>query len=175
MAEAASLIQKDAHGCMQHHVSILSLQINASTNEPCCLTAAGCPSRVTMVLQGHKHHSQVLRAIHKVQPLPLTGLSESQIGQGWRVMQMNAEAVQRQLKETVAAKWDAGGCHDSASLWKMVGLVDFFLPFLPLERPHLARLFHIRLNAAAADLLHSHQADLTWDPAVIAFLCDKVA
>ncbi len=87
---------------------------------------------------------------------------------------MSAEAVQRQLKEVVAAKWDAAGCHDTASLWKMVGLVDFFLPFLPLERPHLHQLFQIRLNATAAALLQSHGANLTWDPAVTTFLCDKV-
>ncbi|KAK9821179.1 hypothetical protein WJX74_005314 [Apatococcus lobatus] len=89
-------------------------------------------------------------------------------------LKLNPEKVQRMLKEIVSQKWDATGCHDHASLWKMVSMVDFFLPFLPLEQSDLRRLFDIRLNAIAADLLQAQQAELTWAPDVIAFLCDKV-
>ena len=89
-------------------------------------------------------------------------------------MQINAEEVQRLLKDIVWKRWDEGGCHDHASLWKMVGLVDFFLPFLPLEQVHLERLFQIRLGAIAASLLHSHRVNLTWAPELIPFLYKKV-
>ncbi|KAK9834222.1 hypothetical protein WJX84_006633 [Apatococcus fuscideae] len=54
-------------------------------------------------------------------------------------LKLNPEKVQRMLKEIVSQKWDATGCHDHASLWKM-----------------------------------AQQAELTWAPDVIAFLCDKV-
>ncbi|KAK9867882.1 hypothetical protein WJX84_011423 [Apatococcus fuscideae] len=87
---------------------------------------------------------------------------------------INAEEVQRLLKDIVWKRWDEGGCHDHASLWKMVGLVDFFLPFLPLEQVHLERLFQIRLGAIAASLLHSHRVNLTWAPELIPFLYKKV-
>ena len=89
-------------------------------------------------------------------------------------VQLDPEKVQRVLKGIVSQKWDATGCHDHASLWKMVSMVDFFLPFLPLEQSHLRRLFDIRLHALAAELLQMQHAQLTWAPDVITFLCDKV-
>lgn len=89
-------------------------------------------------------------------------------------VQLSPENVQRVLKGIVSEKWDATGCHDHASLWKMVSLVDFFLPFLPLERSHLQRLFKIRLDAIAADLLQTQQAELSWAHDVVEFLCNKV-
>ena len=96
-------------------------------------------------------------------------------GEQMRVeLQLDPEKVQRVLKGIVSQKWDATGCHDHASLWKMVSMVDFFLPFLPLEQSHLRRLFDIRLHALAADLLQTQHAQLTWAPDVITFLCNKV-
>ena len=89
-------------------------------------------------------------------------------------MQLNPESVQRKLKGIVSKKWEATGCHDFASLWKMVGMVDFFLPFLPLERSHVQRLLEIRLDAFAADLLQNQLVELTWAPDIITFLCDRV-
>ncbi len=55
-----------------------------------------------------------------------------------------------------------------------VGLIDFFLPFFPLERRHVRQLFEARLAARAAELLRDAGADLTWAPDVIDFLTDKV-
>ena len=54
-----------------------------------------------------------------------------------------------------------------------VSLVDFFLPFLPLERSHVQRLFGMRLEEAARQLQEAEACSLAWDSGVIDFLVDK--
>ena len=56
----------------------------------------------------------------------------------------------------------------------MVSLVDFFLPFLPLERPHIEQLVGMRLAAASQQLVVKESCSLSYDASIITFLADKV-
>lgn len=87
---------------------------------------------------------------------------------------VDAEGAQRMLKDLVFENWDADGCEDRIDTIKMVSMVDFFLPYLPLEKVHIRKLFQMRLAEEAADLLKNFFADLVWDDAVIDFLVSKV-
>ncbi|KAK9830272.1 hypothetical protein WJX72_010727 [[Myrmecia] bisecta] len=84
------------------------------------------------------------------------------------------EAAQRVLKDLVFDIWQRGECEDRTDTLKMVGLIDFFLPFLPLERPHIKQLFEMRLLEKAQQMRQSMGTDLAWDDAVLAFLTGKV-
>lgn len=56
-----------------------------------------------------------------------------------------------------------------------VGLVDFFLPFFPLERPHIQQLFGMHLAERSAALEGQGVPGLDWGQDVIQFLTDKVS
>ena len=88
-------------------------------------------------------------------------------------VQITPEDAQRVLKDLVFSTWAADGCEARADTLKMVSLVDFFLPFLPLERRHIEALFHMRLEETAAQLRRSQSVQLTWTPDIITFLTDK--
>ena len=78
------------------------------------------------------------------------------------------------LKDLVFSGWAADGCEERADTLKMVSLVDFFLPFLPLERRHIEILFQMRLQETAAQLQRAQSVRLEWAPEIISFLTDKV-
>lgn len=93
------------------------------------------------------------------------------------------EHAQRHLKDLVFSRWQGQGCEQRTDTLKMVGLVDFFLPFFPLERQHVEQLFELRLQEKAAtvakDVCGGSGGDacrvgLTWDASVVKFLTDKV-
>jgi len=84
------------------------------------------------------------------------------------------EAAQRALKDLVFDRWLGEDCEPRADTLKSVGLVDFFLPFLPLERRHLVSLFRSRLAARGAALRRAEGAELAWAPDVPDFLADRV-
>ena len=67
-------------------------------------------------------------------------------------MQISAEGAQRALKDLIFSTWAAEGCESRTDTLKLVGLVDYFLPFLPLERSHVAQLFGMRLEETARQL-----------------------
>ncbi len=77
------------------------------------------------------------------------------------------------LKDLVFSMWADDGCEAQADTLKFVSLVDFFLPFLPLERSHIEALFHMRLKETAEQLRQSQSVELTWAPDIITFLTDK--
>lgn len=56
----------------------------------------------------------------------------------------------------------------------MLGAIDFFLPYFPLEASNLQDLFAKRLHNQAEQLQGSDAANLTWSPAVVEFLLSKV-
>jgi len=56
----------------------------------------------------------------------------------------------------------------------MLGAIDFFLPYFPLEASNLQDLFAKRLHDQAEQLQGSDAANLTWSPPVIDFLLSKV-
>ena len=56
-----------------------------------------------------------------------------------------------------------------------VGLIDFFLPFLPLERRHVRQLLDMRLRERAEEaLVQEGLGGLTWDKSVLDFLASRV-
>ncbi len=55
-----------------------------------------------------------------------------------------------------------------------VGMIDFFLPYLPLEASHIRRLFGMRLAEEAETLARWPRCRLTWGEAEIDFLVSKV-
>ena len=80
------------------------------------------------------------------------------------------------LKDLVFSGWAADGCEARADTLKMVSLVDFFLPFLPLERRHIETLFRMRLEETAAQLRRAAQSvTLVWAPDIVKYLTDKVS
>ncbi len=91
-----------------------------------------------------------------------------------RGAQVGMEAAQRALKDLVFDRWLGEDCEPRADTLKSVGLVDFFLPFLPLERRHLVSLFRSRLAARGAALRRAEGAELAWAPDVPDFLADRV-
>ena len=84
------------------------------------------------------------------------------------------EAAQRALKDLVFQRWLDEACEQRADTLKSIGLVDFFLPFLPLERSHLVALFEARLHERRGVLRRAQRTDLAWEPDVVHFLADRV-
>ena len=90
-------------------------------------------------------------------------------------VQISAEEAQKVLKDLVFSLWAADECEERTDTLKMLALVDFFLPFLPLERPQIAQLFEMRLRERRRTLAAEKQAaNLTWTPEVVRFLTDRV-
>ncbi|BDA43300.1 probable chaperone protein ClpB [Coccomyxa sp. Obi] len=88
---------------------------------------------------------------------------------------VRAEDAQRVLKDLVFDLWRSDNCEERSDTLKMLALVDFFLPFLPLERPHIERLFGMKLVERRKGLVDAKQAaNLTWDDDVVHFLTDRV-
>lgn len=85
----------------------------------------------------------------------------------YRGMQITPEAAERALKDLVHEKWAREGCEDHSDTLKLIGLVNFFLPFFPLERRHLLTLFQKQLARRAPDISVSQE--------VFEFLADKVS
>eukprot|EP00884_Botryococcus_braunii_P017254 jgi/Botrbrau1/4211/Bobra.0044s0014.1 len=80
--------------------------------------------------------------------------------------QITPEAAERALKDLMHEKWAREGCEDHSDTLKLIGLVNLFLPFFPLERRHLITLFKKEVARRAPAL--------TASPQVFDFLADKV-
>lgn len=52
-------------------------------------------------------------------------------------------------------------------------MINFFLPYLPLERAHIRRLFDMRLREEAEVLRRRHRCRLTWSAPELDFLVSK--
>lgn len=57
---------------------------------------------------------------------------------------------------------------------KLLGAIDFFLPYFPLGGDSIRSLFEKQLEKQADRLLASHAVKLGWDPQVVDFLMSKV-
>ena len=89
-------------------------------------------------------------------------------------MQVTAEAAQRMLKDLMFRQWADEGCQSTSDVVKLLSLIDFYLPFLPLEKIHLQELFETKLRQRRQSLLQASQEDLIWDKEVVEFLVSKV-
>lgn len=87
---------------------------------------------------------------------------------------VDAEEAQRLLKDLVFQKWADDGCEQRSDTIKMVSMIDFFLPYLPLEKVHIRQLFERRLSEEAAELRRDFSVDLEWGAPELDFLVSKV-
>jgi len=83
------------------------------------------------------------------------------------------DRVQRALKDMVFTVWQKQQCEGFSDSQKLLRNIDFFLPFYPLERKHVEKLFAMRLDLFGETAL-SHGAVLTYNPSLIDFLVNKV-
>jgi hypothetical protein len=93
---------------------------------------------------------------------------------------ISPEKAQKELKDLVFERWQKQGCEERTDTIKVVGLVDFFLPFFPLERKHVRELFELRLKEKADAVqkqlkrTNTKFPALLWESAVVDFLSSKV-
>ena len=70
--------------------------------------------------------------------------------------------------------WSQGNCESHVDIIKMLGAIDFFLPYFPLEASNIRDLFVKRLQDQAHQLRRSDNINLTWSAFVVDFLLSKV-
>lgn len=87
---------------------------------------------------------------------------------------ISAEQAQRVLKDLIFERWLKQGCEDRTDTLKMVGLIDIFLPFFPLEAEHLRALFESRLKERSEALEASGIGRLVWQSEVVDHLLSLV-
>lgn len=89
-------------------------------------------------------------------------------------MQVTAEEAHNGLRNLVYNIWSQGNCEGHLDIIKMLGSIDFFLPYFPLEGSNIRDLFDQRLVDYSATLLSNEAANLTWSAEVVDFLLNKV-
>eukprot|EP00798_Chlamydomonas_sp_ICE-L_P008143 gene8143-1391_t len=86
---------------------------------------------------------------------------------------VSPEHVDRVLRDLVFGALQASGCESYEDSLRFTSLVDFFLPYLPLQRPQVLTLMERAMQNWAASLWHDKFTVLEWEPEIIAFLVDK--
>mmetsp|Transcript_31063 Transcript_31063/g.68966 ORF Transcript_31063/g.68966 Transcript_31063/m.68966 type:complete len:225 (+) Transcript_31063:187-861(+) len=84
------------------------------------------------------------------------------------------EAAERLLRNLVLDSWLRSGCEAYEDALKFTSLVDFFLPYFPLQRRQVEALMEMQVSDWAAELWHQKHTAMQWDSRVITFLVDKV-
>ncbi|KAK9787248.1 hypothetical protein WJX73_009504 [Symbiochloris irregularis] len=84
------------------------------------------------------------------------------------------EAASKVLKDLVFSVWREGGCEGFTDTAKSVSLINFYLPFFPLRRPHIAQLFEMKLRQRSQALALQGLPELRWQQKVVEFLTAKV-
>lgn len=70
--------------------------------------------------------------------------------------------------------WSQGNCEGHVDIIRMLGSIDFFLPYFPLEGSNIRELFTKRLVDQSAAVLGSDATNLTWSDDVTDLLMSKV-
>lgn len=85
------------------------------------------------------------------------------------------ETAARAVKDLVFARWVAQRCEPRADSARALAAIDHFLPFYPLERPHLERLLRRRLAARSLRARREDALSLEqpFGKDVVAFLADR--
>ncbi|WPT12885.1 Torsin-1A [Picochlorum sp. SENEW3] len=86
---------------------------------------------------------------------------------------IDMDGVQRALKNMVFTMWQKQKCEGFSDSQKLLRNIDFFLPFYPLEKKHIEKLFAMRLDSFAETAL-SHGAVLTYNTSLVDFLANRV-
>ena len=89
-------------------------------------------------------------------------------------MQVSAGAAQRMLKDMMFSLWARQGCESHTDVVKLLSLISFYLPFLPLEREQIQELFSRRLMEVQREVLKSSRDVLLWNSRVLDFLTSQV-
>lgn len=87
---------------------------------------------------------------------------------------ITAEAAESRVKELVFRAWSGSGCETFADTLRLTGLIDFYLPYFPLERRHVEELLRRGLAARGAELQRTKHTSLEWDERIVQFLCSKI-
>jgi hypothetical protein len=56
------------------------------------------------------------------------------------LLQITPESAEHALRDLVFASWRHNACEEYTDTLKLISLVDFFLPFLPLQRKQVGLL-----------------------------------
>jgi hypothetical protein len=88
---------------------------------------------------------------------------------------LSAETAQRALKDILYNKWLQDGCEEAVDTQKTLSLIDLYVPFLPLERRHVAAVLEQHLRERRDRGVRAGEfSALSWDAAVLDFLTDRV-
>lgn len=77
------------------------------------------------------------------------------------------------LKDMMFSLWAQQGCESHTDVVKLLSLISFYLPFLPLEQSHIRELFRLRLTEVQGEVLKSSQDSLVWNSRVVDFLSSQ--
>jgi hypothetical protein len=84
-------------------------------------------------------------------------------------------ALQRKLKDGLFEKWTNDGCEDREDTLKVVGAIDMFVPFVPLDRAAVKSIVHAQLVERGRIKKHRRELGrLEWDDDVLERLVDEV-
>ena len=84
-------------------------------------------------------------------------------------------ALQRKLKDGLFEKWTKDGCEDREDTLKVVGAIDMFVPFVPLDRAAVKSIVHSQLVERGRIKKHRRELGrLEWDDDVLERLVDEV-
>lgn len=91
---------------------------------------------------------------------------------------VDMQEAQRALKDMVFQVWQQQGCEDFSDSQKLLRSIDFFLPFYPLEKIHIEKLFRKKLDglrySAAEEFKGIGNVTLVYTPDIIEYLVNKV-
>lgn len=89
--------------------------------------------------------------------------------------QASAEAAEKALRNAVFSAWRHSGCEEEfADTLKIISLIDFFLPFFPLEKDSVTELMKREVKGWAAILWHEKHTAMRWSHEVVEFLVNRV-
>lgn len=84
-------------------------------------------------------------------------------------------ALQRKLKDGLFEKWTNDGCEDREDTLKVVGAIDMFVPFVPLDHAAVKSIVHAQLVERGRIKKHRRELGrLEWDDNVLERLVDEV-
>jgi len=96
-------------------------------------------------------------------------------GAGVQRSGLNLVDAQRRLRDRVYAGWEAQACEDAQETHRSVSLVDFYVPFLPLEREHVRAVFAGQLEARSLrGRRDGTWSALAWDDDVLDWMAANV-
>jgi len=88
------------------------------------------------------------------------------------------QEAQRALKDMVFKVWQQQKCEDFSDSQKLLRIIDFFLPFYPLERNHIEILFEKVMegfrDSAVQEIKSLGNVTLEYTPDIVNYLVDKV-